>query len=203
MKRNIVLALVAAITISMVAAGAAFAQGPGPGGNGASTGTNVNMEVTLSNYMPSAIAEVLGLSVDEVDAQLASGETFYTIALAQGYTDDQLPVLMTSVREKAVALATAAGVDQSSFLLSNQYGGNAYGNGAGTANMYSTGDETGTCICDGTCIPQNNAISMNNTYSYMYETGNGTGSGICDGTCVLQNLSQATGGSMQRQGGRR
>jgi len=174
MKRNIVLALVAALTISMVAAGAAFAQGPGPGGNGVNTGTNVNMEVTLSNYMPSAIAEVLGLSVDEVDARLASGETFYTIALAQGYTVEQLPGLMTSIRTKAIELATAAGVltaDQAAFSLNNQHGGNARGNGAGTANMYSTGDGTGTCICDGTCVPQ--------------------------------NLSQTTGGSMQRQGGRR
>ena len=174
MKRNIVLALVAALTISMVAAGAAFAQGPGPGGNGVNTGTNVNMEVTLSNYMPSAKAEVLGLNIDDVSAQLASGETFYTIALAQGYTADQLPALMTSIREKAIALATAAGAvsaDQGSFLPGNQYGGNARGNGAGVANMYST--------------------------------GNGNDTGLCDGTCIPQNLSQTTGGSMQRQGGRR
>ena len=172
MKRNIFLAFVAALTISMVAAGAAFAQSPG--GNGVNTGTNVNMEVTLSNYMPSAMAEVLGLSVDEVNAQLAAGNTFYTIALAQGYTADQLPALMTSVREKAIALATAAGAvsaDLSSFLLGNPYGGNTRGSGAGTANMYSTGD--------------------------------GTGTGICDGTCIPQNLSQTMDGSMQRRGGRR
>jgi len=173
MKRNIVLALVAALTISMVVAGVAFAQGRGPGGNGANTGTKVNMEVTLSNYMPSAIAEVLGLNVDEVNTQLASGETLYTIALAQGYTADQIPTLMTSVRAKAIDLATADGVltaDQAAFLLNNQFGGNARGNGAGTSNMYSA--------------------------------GNGTGTGICDGTCIPQNLNQTTGGSMLRRGGR-
>ena len=174
MKRNIFLAVIAALTISMVAAGAAFAQGPGPGGNGVNTGTNVNMEVTLSNYMPSAIAEELGLSVDEVNAQLASGETLYTIALAQGYTVEQLPGLMTSIRTKAIDLAAAAGVltaDQAALSLNNQYGGNAYGNGAGTANMYSTVDGTGTCTCDGTCVPQ--------------------------------STNSATGGSMQHRGGRR
>ena len=173
MKRNILLALVAALTISLIANGAAFAQGYGPGGNGTNTGTAINVEVTLSNYMPAAMADVLGLSVDDINARLASGETFYTIALSLGYTADQLPALMTSIRAEAIDLATAAGVisvDQSSFLLGNQYGGNTRGNGAGTASMYSTGDGTG--ICDGTCIPQN------------------------------LNLSQTTGGSMMRRGGR-
>jgi hypothetical protein len=167
MKRNILLALVAALTLSLVATGAAFAQGYGPGGNG----TGINMEVTLSNYMPTAMADVFGLSLDEVNTQLASGETFYTIALSMGYTTDQLPALMTSVRAEAINLATAAGTisaDQSSFLLGNQYGGNARGYGAGTASMYSAGN----------------------------------GTGLCDGTCIPQNLSQTTGGSMLRLGGR-
>ncbi|MGD8406367.1 MAG: hypothetical protein PVJ21_22110 [Anaerolineales bacterium] len=156
MKRNILLALVAALTLSLVVTGLAFAQGYGPGGNGLSAGTRINQEVTLSNYMPAAMAEVLGMSVEDVNARLESGESFYTIALSMGFTTEQLPALMTSVREEAIALATAAGVisvDQSSFLLGNQYGGNARGNGTGTASMYSTGDGTG--ICDGTCIPQN------------------------------------------------
>ena len=171
MKRNILLALVAALTLSLVVTGLAFAQGYGPGGNGTNAGTGIPMEVTLSNYMPAAMADVLGLGVDDINARLASGETFYTIALSLGYSTDQLPALMTSVREKAIELATAAGTispDQSSFLLGNQYGGNARGYGAGTANMYNAGN----------------------------------GTGICDGTCIPQNLSQTTGGSMARRGGR-
>ena len=157
MKRNILLALVAAITISLIAAGAAFAQGRGPGGNGTASGTSVNMEVTLSDYMPAAMADVLGLTVDDVNTRLAAGETFYTIALSKGYTADQLSALMTDVRNTAITLATANGVitaDQSAYLLNSQYGGNARGMGAGTANMFNTGDGTGTGICDGTCIPQ-------------------------------------------------
>jgi len=172
MKRNILLALVAALTLSLVVTGLAFAQGNGPGGNGLSAGTGINQEVTLSNYMPAAMADVLVLNVEDVNARLQSGETFYTIAFSLGYTSDQLPALMTSVRNKAIELASAAGAissDQSSFLLENQYGGNARGNGAGTTSLYSTGD----------------------------------GSGLCDGTCIPQNLSQTTGGSMTRRGGRR
>ena len=155
MKRNILLALITALTISMVATGIAFAQG-----NGIGAGTGINLEVNLRDYMPAAIADVLGLSVEDVNARLASGETFYTIAQSLGYTTDQLPALMTSVREKAIELATAAGAlitDQSAFLLGNQYGGNARANGTG----------------------------------------------LCDGTCIPQNLSQTTGGSMTRRGGRR
>lgn len=155
MKRNIVLALITALAISLVATSAAFAQGYGPGGNGTNTGTNLNLEVSLSNYMPAAMADALGLSVEDVNTRLASGETFYTIALSLGYTADQLPTLMTSVRVKAIDLATADGVltaDQAAFLLNNQYGGNVRSNGTGAASMYRTGDGTG--ICDGTCIPQ-------------------------------------------------
>ena len=174
MKRNILLALVAALTISMVAAGVAFAQGRGPGGNGAGTGTGIPMEVTLSNYMPQAIAKVLGLNVGDVNASLASGETLYTIALAQGYTANQLPALMTSVRNEATALAATSGTSvapQTSSMLNNQYGSSARGNGAGPANMYN--NSTGS-----------------------------TGTGVCDGTCLLQNASGLTGG-MCRAGGRR
>ena len=177
MKRNILLALAVALTLSLVAAGAAFAQGYGPGGNGTNTGTSLNLEVTLSDYMPAAMEEVLGgaLSADEISAKLASGETFTTIALSLDYTIDEIPALMTSVRTEAIDLATAAGAlsaDQAAFLLNSQYGGNTRGNGAGTASMYNSG------------------------------TGTETGTGICDGTCIPQNLSTTTGGSMMRHGGR-
>jgi hypothetical protein len=146
MKRTILLAVLAALTISLVATGAAFAQGYGPGGNNAGTGTN------LSTYMPAAIADVLGLSVDQVASALASGETFTTLALSAGYSADQLPALMTAVRTTAIDLAVVDGVvtaEQADFLLTSQYGGNARGTSAGS----SLG--TGTSLCDGTCIPQN------------------------------------------------
>ena len=164
MKRNILLALVAALTISMVAAGLAFAQGNGPGGRGAGTGIQVNLEVTLSDYMPTAMADVLGLDVDDVNARLASGETLQTIALSLGYTADQLTELMASIRTKAIGLAIADGVviaDQSAFLQAYPFGGNVLGKGTGATNTYNymhsynTGDGTG--ICDGSCIPQNNS----------------------------------------------
>jgi hypothetical protein len=148
MKRNILLALVAALTSSLIATSGVLAQGYGPGGNGTNNGTGINMEVTLSEYMPAAIAEVLDLNVDDISVQLASGETCYSIALSLDYTSDQIPALMTEVRAEAIELATADGAisaDQAAFLLNSQFGGNARGNGIGD----------GTGVCDGTCIPQN------------------------------------------------
>ena len=166
MKRNILLALVAVLAISLIATSAVFAQGNGPGRQGSGTGISVNLEVTLSDYMVPAMADILGMDEGVLSAKLDSGETFITIALSMGYTSEQLPDLMASVRAAAIDLAIADGMlstEQASFLLSNQYGGNTRGNGAGTASMYSTGstDGTGTGIClnDGTCVPQSNNFS--------------------------------------------
>lgn len=166
MKRNILLALVAVLAVSLIATSAVFAQGNGPGRQGSGTSTSVNMEVTLSNYMTPAMADILDIDVEVLSAKLTSGETFTTIALSMGYTSEQLPDLMASVRAAAIELAIADGVltdEQASFLLSNQYGGNTRGNGVGTSSMYSTGsaDGTGTDIClnDGTCIPKSNSFS--------------------------------------------
>jgi hypothetical protein len=154
MKRTILAALIAALTISIFATGVAFAQGRGPGGggNGSSPVTqpagrtlNTSLNVTLSTYMTPAMAEILGLTAADLGARLDAGETFNSIALSLGYTADQLPALMTSVRALAVDAAIAAGVitaDQAALLPANQYSG------------------TGTGVCDGTCVPQTTGGSM-------------------------------------------
>ena len=166
MKRNILLALVAVLTVSLIATSAVFAQGNGPNQQGSGTGTSVSLEVTLSDYMVPAMADVLGMDEDVLSTKLASGETFTTVALSLGYTSEQLPDLMASVRAAAIDLAIADGLltaEQADFLLSNQYGGNTRGMGAGAANMYSTGsaDGTGTGIYlnDGSCIPQSDGLA--------------------------------------------
>lgn len=157
MKKNMkILAVIAVLAISLVVTNAVFAQG-GPGGNGngkAGNGTGVvslNLDVTLSNYMPIAIAETLGMSVDEVNSLLASGETFYTIALSKGYTADQIAVLMDAVRAKAIDLALADGVitvEQAEWLLTNQGGMNQNNY---SSSGFTAQPQTGTGLCDGTC----------------------------------------------------
>lgn len=166
MKRNILLALIAVLTVSLIAASAVFAQGNGLDRQASGTGASVNLEVTLSNYMVPAMADILGMDEDVLSAKLASGETFTTIALSMGYTSEQLPDMMAIVRAAAIDLAFADGVltvEQADFLFSNQHGGNTSGNGAGTANMYSpdSADGTGSGIFlnNGSCVPQSNSFS--------------------------------------------
>jgi len=158
------LAIVAILAISLTATSVAFAKGGrsnrGDNSRTVTPGTGVvstNLEVTLSNYMPAAIASVLHMDVDVVNDLLASGETFYTIALSQGYTADQIDVLMNTVRSVAIDLATAAGVitpEQAEWLLVNQGGLNM--NSYGTPN-YSYQPQTGTEYGDGTCVPVGSA----------------------------------------------
>jgi len=64
----------------------------------------------MHDYMISSYAFLVGLSVEDVDARLAKGETFREIAIAQGTTEDQLPGLFSQVRKNALDLAVADGV---------------------------------------------------------------------------------------------
>lgn len=63
----------------------------------------------LHGYMEEALAEKLGLSEAEIEEKLASGETMWSIAQAQGLTDEQITELMQSARDEALKAAVAAG----------------------------------------------------------------------------------------------
>ena len=64
----------------------------------------------IHDYMISAFASAVGLSVDEVNTQLANGQTFAQIAIAQGKTKADLPTLWSQVRQEALNKAVADGV---------------------------------------------------------------------------------------------
>jgi len=64
----------------------------------------------LHDYMEEALAEKLGLTEAEIEEKLASGETMWSIAQAQGLTDEQISDLMLSARAEALKAAVAAGV---------------------------------------------------------------------------------------------
>ena len=63
----------------------------------------------MHDYMEEALAEKLGLSEAEIEEKLASGETMWSIAQAQGLTDEQITELMQSARDEALKAAVAAG----------------------------------------------------------------------------------------------
>ncbi len=83
--------------------------GYGPGGmmRGFEIGRRAGI---MRDYMISAFAKDIGLTIDQVNTRLANGETFKKIALSQGKTEADLPALAVQVRKDAIAQALADGV---------------------------------------------------------------------------------------------
>lgn len=118
------LMVVAVLAVTLGASGIAFAQGPQtpqnpgsgyvPGGRGARGGM-ANQGVTgsqdgfLHDEMVIAFAGKLGLTVDEINARLAAGETVSQIAFSKGYTYEQFRTLQVEARAQALALAVENG----------------------------------------------------------------------------------------------
>jgi hypothetical protein len=64
----------------------------------------------MHEYMEDAFAEALGISHDELEAKLDEGETMWSIAQAQGLSDDEIAQLMVDARTNALEKAVADGV---------------------------------------------------------------------------------------------
>ena len=110
------------------------ANGFGPGmmgGRGFAQGEGI-----LHDYMISAFAGVVGLTVDEVNTRITEGESLKEIAIAQGTAEADLPELITQVRQDAINAAVADEVitqAQADFMLErmNNYTGPGFGPGFG------------------------------------------------------------------------
>jgi len=116
-------------------------KGSGNGGGG-KAGGGTSSTGYLSAYTTDAMASVLGLDPVALAAQLDAGETFYTIALAAGYTQDQFADLYASAQALAAELAAADGV----IIYQNQ-NGNAAGSSQAGINA-GICDGTGDCVAD-------------------------------------------------------
>ena len=64
----------------------------------------------MHEYMEDAFAEALNLTHEELEAKLADGETMWSIAQAQGLSDEEIADLMVNARTKALEQAVADGV---------------------------------------------------------------------------------------------
>lgn len=144
MKKTLITVLALSIMVAMFAAVApAYAapdagKGPGNGGNGGGA-AGANSTSILSTYMTDATATVLGLDPVYVADQLAAGETFYTIALAQGVAQEDLAGLFASARALATEMAAADGL-----IIQAQTQLN-------TATQLYTNTATQSQLNDGTC----------------------------------------------------
>jgi hypothetical protein len=120
-----------------------YGNGYGPGGmmgergNGYGRGMMAGHGMgIMHDYMVSAFASAVGLTVDEVNTRLTNGETLKAIAIAQGKTEADLPALWSQVRQAALDQAVAAGVitqAQADKMLKkmNEYNGQGLGPGFG------------------------------------------------------------------------
>ncbi len=116
--------------------------GYGPGGmmgergNGYGPGMIVGRRIArgvgiMHDYMISAFASAVGLTVEQVDTRLANGETLKEIAIAQGTAEAGLPALAIKVRQAALDKAVADGVitqAQADLMLErmNNYSGQGF-----------------------------------------------------------------------------
>ena len=135
-----IIAVFAAI-IAFVGAASAFAQGPAngvapAGGNQAQVNPNAGdgLITVDESVMHAAIAEVLGISVNELEATLDAGETPATLALELGVDFAEVQATIDAVHEAAIAQAVADGLftqEQADWMLSHRGGQNGQqGNGA-------------------------------------------------------------------------
>jgi hypothetical protein len=84
----------------------------------------------MRNYVVSAFASTIGLTVDEVNTRLSNGETLKAIALAQGKTEADLPALASQVWKAALDKAVADGVftqAQADTMLARMKGYSGFG----------------------------------------------------------------------------
>ncbi len=112
-----------------------FGQGRGMGGFGGRGGAwrsaNPQAFGPMHTYLVAAMAEALGMSVDDLNAALASGKTMAQVALEKGFTLEQFWTLMQQAREKAIAQMVANGVitqEQANWMLSRMQSRGGPGN---------------------------------------------------------------------------
>lgn len=160
---------ITAVAILLTSTGAVFADsgddyGQGQGqaqgqGQGQGRGVGSEEDGLLDGYMTAAMAEVFGLTIEEVNSRLEAEESFITIALSQGFEIEDIDRMMDIVRSTAVEIAASEGVflgRQESNQMLTQLGTKGQGGriagqeGAPRINMSEDGEcDEETCDCDG------------------------------------------------------
>lgn len=122
MKKGLIIGMVIGIVVAVLATtGVVLAQSNtstseetysmfGMGNNGGRGGMmGDDQDGLLHDQMVTVFAEKLGITVEEINTMLDSGETLYSIALAKGLTDEEITTLMVETRDQAIDQAVADG----------------------------------------------------------------------------------------------
>jgi hypothetical protein len=127
-KTLLSIVIVAVVAIALVTAGFVYAQAPTPqapvpgsgygqgmmggrGARGGMMGANASgtQDGLLHDEMIAVYAQKLGISVEDLNARLAKGETMAQIASSKGLTADQFTTLMADARGQAIDQAVKNG----------------------------------------------------------------------------------------------
>ena len=145
MKKTLWIVILVILALGALGVGVVTAQGTQTpyGQRGVADGVG-----PMHEYMQQAMAEAVGLSVEEFEARHNAGETFYQIALAEGFSAEEIPALMQAARAEGLDAAAADGVitqEQADWMKSRGFGrggmmGGYGGFGNGECPMFD-GDE--------------------------------------------------------------
>ena len=153
--------IVAVVAIALGTAGFVYAQsttpptpvpgtgygygimGGGRGARGGMMGQNKasgTQDGLMHDEMIAAYAQKVGISVEDLNARLANGETMAQIASSKGLTADQFTILMTDARSQAIDQAVKNGtLTQAQADWMNQRGTGMAKSGNGGRGMRGTG----------------------------------------------------------------
>ena len=106
----------------------------------------------MAEYMHAAIAEVLGITVEEFETRMYAGESMYNIALSLGFDAVEIDELHEKVRLEAFAQAYADGfIDEEHYnwMLERMNGSGGFGMYGGGYGMHGGGFARGGGGCHG------------------------------------------------------
>ena len=127
MKKTILITAIVLLALAALGVGVVFAQDirtPIQNGYG-----------WMHDYVEQAFAAKLGLTEEQVEAQLASGKTMYQIALDNGIKQEDLAAFMNDIHKEAFANAVKDGVitqEQADWMLQRMQ--TMFQNGYGPGN---------------------------------------------------------------------
>ena len=178
MKTSIkVLSGIAAVAILLTSAGAVFADS----GNyieqsqaqSRGRGNGSEQDGLLDDYMTAAMADVFGLTVEELELRLEE-ESFVTIALSVGFAIEEVDALMDTVRTTAVEIAAADGVILGRQEANQMFGpSDSKGQGGRIAGMDGAPrNNMAEGVCDESCIGTGEPLYENATGEPNMRRGN-------------------------------
>ena len=140
--KKLMIALSLVSVISLVGFGVVMAQdgAPGPNGRGCTNCPFGDEDHPLHAYMSEALANALGITVDEFNAFREEGLTFFGIASKLDIDLESLSTSVAQIRTDAIELAFADGVltqEQYEYMLQHaKVGGGRFGGGMGSGGGF-------------------------------------------------------------------